>query len=514
MMDISIIENYIEKVYGYAVNNTFTREEADELSQEILFTAVREFSKLQNTNSFEPWLWGIAKNVTRSYRRNKGKERAMYSFDVLDNLIYEENEENNEINGFLRKKIAMLSAIYRDIIILYYYDNLSTKQISKQLGIAEGTITWRLSEARKKLKKECNNMNETALRPKKMHIGIYGNGDYNGTSKPFPSVFIRDALSQNILYYCYDAAKTVEKLAKLCGVPAFYIEDRIENLLNREAIIEQAKGKYRTDFIIWTDKYGVFCEENAEKALMPIIDKLIDAIDKIALEMNKVDFYKAEKAANDLWYLYGVRAFDFISRKYCKLQYPPIKTKYDGNAWCYIGNMETGKHRRIGIGVEYSANLGGRGSFNHTTYNSISGMAWKHMMFSNYIDVCVDIIYNGKTDDIDSLANAIKDGYIIKKGDGTLFVPTPTLTLEQNKKFEQIIDKYLSPLIPEYSNIVNEFISEYKKLFPKNLNDDADRMCQRMYIDMFSAIVDYAQKTEKIAMPTKDNCLDVIIQYK
>ena len=37
-MNIERIESYIEKVYGYAVNNTYSREEADELSQEILFT--------------------------------------------------------------------------------------------------------------------------------------------------------------------------------------------------------------------------------------------------------------------------------------------------------------------------------------------------------------------------------------------------------------------------------------------------------------------------------------------
>ncbi len=515
MMDVSIIEKYIEMVYGYAVNNTFSREEADELSQEILFTVVREFSKLQNIDSFEPWLWGIAKNITRSYRRNKGKERAIYSFDVLDTYIYNEAEDDNEeIYNFLRKKIAMLSAIYRDIIILYYYDNLSTKQISEKLGIPEGTVTWRLSEARKKLKKECKDMDETALRPKKMGIGIYGNGNYNGDTIPFPSTYINDALSQNILYYCYDSAKTIEELAKLCGVPAYYIEDRIDNLLSREAVVEQSKGKYRTDFIIWSDKYGIYCEENAVQVLMPIMDKIIDAINNIALEANKIDFYKAEKSEGDLWYLYGMMAFAFISKKYCEMPYPPIKVKYDGNAWCYIGNMETGKHHRLGIGVQYSGNLGGSGRYNHTTYNDISGIAWKKMMYNNYIDVCEGIIYNGKTDDIDSLANAIKDGYVIKKEDGTLFVPTPAFTIEQNRKFEEIADKYMQPLIYEYSNIVYDFVSDYKKLFPKHLNDDADRMCQRTYVDMFAVVVYYAQKTEKVAIPTKGCSIDVMVQFK
>ena len=52
-MNADIIESYIEKVYGYAVNHTFSREEADELSQEILFTAVRELPKLKDDSKFE-----------------------------------------------------------------------------------------------------------------------------------------------------------------------------------------------------------------------------------------------------------------------------------------------------------------------------------------------------------------------------------------------------------------------------------------------------------------------------
>ena len=104
-----------------------------------------------------------------------------------------------------------------------------------------------------------------------MRLDIYGSGDYNGKTIPFPDVYIDDALSQNILYYCYEQAKGIEELAKLCGVPAYYIEERIGNLLKREAVIEVSKGKYQTDFIIWSDKYGIYCEENAEKSLMPVM---------------------------------------------------------------------------------------------------------------------------------------------------------------------------------------------------------------------------------------------------
>ena len=258
-MDANIIESYVEKVYGYAVNHTYSREEADDLSQEILFTVVRELPKLKDENKFEPWLWGIASNVTKSFRRHMGKQRAMYSYDIPEDIAYEEDFDNEQevIYDLLRTKIAMLSSIYRDIIVLYYYDSLSTKRIAEQLNIPEGTVTWRLSEARKKLKKECTEMNETALRPIKMNIDIYGTGEYDDKMVPFPSKYINDALSQNILYYSYEKPATVEELAKLCGVPAYYIEDRIDNLLKREAVIEVSKGRYQTDFIIWSDKYGI-----------------------------------------------------------------------------------------------------------------------------------------------------------------------------------------------------------------------------------------------------------------
>lgn len=51
---IAIRQNYIDRVYGYAVKNTYSREEADELSQEILLTVMRSMPNLKDNNKFEP----------------------------------------------------------------------------------------------------------------------------------------------------------------------------------------------------------------------------------------------------------------------------------------------------------------------------------------------------------------------------------------------------------------------------------------------------------------------------
>lgn len=513
-MDANIIESYVEKVYGYAVNHTYSREEADDLSQEILFTVVRELPKLKDENKFEPWLWVIASNVTKSFRRHMGKQRAMYSYDIPEDIAYEEDFDNDQeaVYDLLRTKIAMLSSIYRDIIVLYYYDSLSTKRIAEQLSIPEGTVTWRLSEARKKLKKECTEMNETALRPIKMNIDIYGTGEYDDKMVPFPSKYVNDALSQNILYYSYEKPATVEELAKLCGVPAYYIEDRIDNLLKREAVIEVSKGRYQTNFIIWSDKYGIFCEENAEKALLPIMDKLVGAIKSVAQEAASIDFYKAGKSESDLLYLYGMMAFDYLSRHYCKLPFPQIKQKYDGYWWNYIGSVETGKHPRTRIGSQFSANRGSRGNCSHTTWFGMNGIHFRKMMLDTYINACEDIIYSGCSEDKNAVANAIKDGYIAKKDDGSFFVTVPCFTAEQKRTFDTIVEKYFAELMPEYSKIAEDFIADYKKLFPKHLSDDVDRMCHNMFSNLYVTIVAYAQKNGDFEMPSKKCYCEVMVQ--
>ena len=516
-MEYDVLESFVDSVYGYAIRHTFDRFEADELAQEILYTAVRELPKLRDETKLAPWFWGIAKNVTRSFRRSKGKQRAMYAYDMPESLSYEEEYavEKEEIYDALRTSIAMLSSVYRDIIVLYYYDGLSVKSISEKLQIPEGTVRWRLSEARKKLKKEDEKVKETALRPIKMWINMYGTRNTKTEDNiTYPYEYINDALSQNILYACYEQAKGVEDLAQYCGVPAYYIEDRLDNLLKREAIREVSKGKYQTDFVIFSDKYGIYCEENAEKSMLPIMDKMLDALDGIAKDAEKLVFYRAGKSENDLYCLYGVMAFAYAEGKYCDLPFPPMERKYDGDRWCYLGFMQSGNHKRTRISVQHSANLGSRGSCSHTVFNYISGFTDRDMMFTSYINACEDILLTGRTQDTEAAANAIRDGYIRKQEDGSFFVTVPFFTKQQKADFDAIADRYLAPLMPEYLQCLNGFLKEYKKLFPKHLADDADRLCQNLFLGMFAVIAAYGQKTDRIPTPSPGSYCDVMIQFK
>lgn len=515
-MNMHRIEDYIDRVYGYAVNHTYSREEADELSQEILFAAICELPRLRDESRFEPWLWSIARNVMNSFRRRMGRQRAMYSYNVPEEMCWDEQDGDalEEEYADLRARIAMLSSIYRNIVVLYYYDGLSVSQISAKLGIPEGTVTWRLSEARRKLKKECTEMKESALRPVKLNIDIYGSGSYNGVNIPFPSAYISDALSQNILHCCYEESRNVEELAKECGVPAYYVEERIANLLKREAVIETTKGRYQTDFIIWMDRHGAYCEENAEKVLSPMMESMMGALTRIARDAEKIDFYRAEKSEQDLFYLYGMMAFEYAGRQYCRTPYPKMERRYDGFEWRYIGSMETGKHHRLGIARQTNRNRDSRGNYDHFTYGRIGGIEFRRIMREDELNVCEDILREAKSADIDATARAIEGGYIVRKADGELFVTVPALTMAQKMEFDAIADSHLAPLMEEYNEALRRFATGYKRLFPAHLNDDVERMCHDLFIGMYPVAIEYAQRTGMVDRPSEGCHCDVMIQWR
>lgn len=515
-MNADIIQCYIEKVYGYAINHTFSREEADELSQEILFTVLRELPRLKDDSKFEPWFWGIANNITKSFRRYMGKQRAIYSYDTLENLSYEDEyaNENEELYDSLRTKIAMLSEMYRSIIIFYYYDGLSTKQISEKLHIPEGTVTWRLSEARKKLKRECTKMNETALKPVKLKICINGDGNYKDPITPFPYVYINDALSQNILYYCYEVPKTIEELAKLCGVPAYYIEDCLINLVKREAMSEVSKGKYRTDFIIYSEKTREY-DEKTRGIFESVVDSFVSSMKNLADSIENLGIYTAEKPKKELIYLYGIMAMEHLSEKYNPIKWVERSVRYDGCRWSYHAYlMNENKNPTRGLGREESSNLGSRGSYKHISYH-FGDFSYREMMFDKEVNICEDILLGKEVEDTASAASAIAKGFISKKENGKLFVSVPAFTKEQKQQFDLMADKAFKSSIVEYSNTVRKYVNGYQKLFPDHLKDDVARACNYMFLTLYATnICDIAKKKGLLVSPSNGSICDVLIQHK
>lgn len=125
---------------------------AEDATQDTFIKAMKSYDLFQNKSSEKTWLTRIAINCCKNIMRTKWFRNARYN--------YEENMSNatvSPIENLLERDsisttIMRLNENDRKIIILYYYQELSMKEIADIIGKSENTTIQRLNRARKKLK--------------------------------------------------------------------------------------------------------------------------------------------------------------------------------------------------------------------------------------------------------------------------------------------------------------------------------------------------------------------------
>lgn len=122
----------------------------DDLAQETFLKAWLGIRSFRGLAGFRTWLFRIAVNEYVTWRRNR--HTVMLNMAVsLSEIQKEAPHDNNEASMDVRTLLAALKDTERMIIILYYLNDMSIKEITKITGIAEGTVKSHLSRARKKM---------------------------------------------------------------------------------------------------------------------------------------------------------------------------------------------------------------------------------------------------------------------------------------------------------------------------------------------------------------------------
>ncbi len=511
-VDYERISNMLDKTFAWSVSRTFSREEAEELTQEILFQALKSINDLRDDNKFEPWFWRLADITLKVYKRGKAKSRSIMSFDDLTTLEFDDEDKSkleiDEEYQALRRRIARMSAAYRDIIVMHYYDNLSCKVISQKLGLPEGTVTYRLSLARDKLKKGCNQMNETALKPAKLKIRITGEGNYDGIDRPFPWQYIDDALSQNILWYSYREPKTVEQLSELAGVPAFYIEDRIKNLIKREAVIQPTKSTIQTDFLIFDEKIWSYASEHLNEVAAAVSEQFYNLSRKLTDIIIVSGIKTAGRSFDEILCLLSVMLLDKFVPEYKPSEYKRVQQRYDGWRWDYTGFLQDKSFAsEICIGMEKSMNNFEGGKLAHYSYH-FAPFVYRKMMYDHEIDVCDAVMQkqelNAKQKEI--AAKLISEKYLATNEANEVICNIPVFTKEQFNIFAVSAKEIFADFLPFYSDQIRQYLNGYIELFPKHLKEAANRNGFHVFVAMFKAVAADWNKTGKINIPDNAVC--------
>ncbi len=150
-------------VYWTAVALLKNEADAEDVVQDTFVTLLESYDSLQDKTKVVPWLKKIcARKCLNLLSRTKTEAVEQEFFDDLEyvpeDFLPEAAAESEE-----RRKIIMdlitkaLSEDVRRTIILFYFDDMSTKEIAEAMGIPQGTVLWRLGFARMKIKKEVEN---------------------------------------------------------------------------------------------------------------------------------------------------------------------------------------------------------------------------------------------------------------------------------------------------------------------------------------------------------------------
>lgn len=143
-----LLEN-MQSMYRVAFSILSTEEKAYDAISNTIVIVFEKISTLKNEEYFKTWLIRIL--INECYKVAKQNNKIIY----LENCNKEKLSYTDTYTDFeTRELVNNLDKELREIVVLYYFEDFSVKQIAKIIQIPEGTVKSRLSRARKELEKK------------------------------------------------------------------------------------------------------------------------------------------------------------------------------------------------------------------------------------------------------------------------------------------------------------------------------------------------------------------------
>jgi len=154
-----IIERYQGKLFGY-IKNLINQNnmEVEDVVEDSLISAYENLNGFDITKKFSSWIYRIAHNKAIDYFKKKRikSENLEDRNEILDSRnekLIEELEIENERKMTVNKAVESLKLKYKEVVLLYYFEEKNYEEISDILHISVGNVGVLLYRAKEKLKK-------------------------------------------------------------------------------------------------------------------------------------------------------------------------------------------------------------------------------------------------------------------------------------------------------------------------------------------------------------------------
>lgn len=149
----SLINRHYDGLFRLCFRLTGRRDIAEDLTQDICLALPVKLKRFHGKAKFSTWLYRVAVNTVHDWRRRaQTRSKAADGWGDWEKNRQAVNEEAQEAMSWLQDAMTKLPRELQDTVALTMGEGMTQAEAAEVLDLSEGTIAWRLSEVRKRLR--------------------------------------------------------------------------------------------------------------------------------------------------------------------------------------------------------------------------------------------------------------------------------------------------------------------------------------------------------------------------
>ncbi len=149
----ALLSRHYDRILGLAFRLTGSAAEAEDLTQDICVALPAKLAGFRGAARFTTWLYRVTVNAAHDRRRRAAvRARSADGWGDWEIARQAEAEAARAAGDWLTAAMQRLSPELRDTVALTLGEEMSQAEAAEVLGVSEGTVAWRMSEVKKRLR--------------------------------------------------------------------------------------------------------------------------------------------------------------------------------------------------------------------------------------------------------------------------------------------------------------------------------------------------------------------------
>ena len=159
-----LVARYQDLVCAVSYSSTGDHVLSEDVAQETFIAAWRQLAGLREPGRLRPWLCGIARNLARKARKKRRRDELVDDGEPIAEGNPFDDAARGQVERLVRDALDRVPETYREVLVLYYRENQSIRDVAEALGTSEAAVMQRLSRGRRHLADGVTSLVERSLR--------------------------------------------------------------------------------------------------------------------------------------------------------------------------------------------------------------------------------------------------------------------------------------------------------------------------------------------------------------